>query len=125
MGIDALIGLILVYIVIIIWKGGEWAKKKAKHICAEESPKYGPCGFLDEKIDNQGYEPYSGNIHHFKGTYSTIIYRDKDHKETEFLEASSVEELKRKAYPILKERSETWRKRQAEKKKRKEREAQS
>lgn len=73
---------------------------------------------IDERLDNRGYTPFGGMVTFHHGQYHTVIFGDKDFL-TQWLEASSVEELQAKADPILKERHDLWLKRKARKKRRK------
>lgn len=110
-----ILSLFITYFIILICKGGEWfskeEKKREARERAEEPGTNNNHKFIDNAIDNRGYEPYDGLVRYRNGVYSTIIFGNKDYPITRYLNAGSIEELQKLADPLLEERKEAWAKR--------------
>ena len=110
-----IIALVITFFLIFLSKGEELllreSRKQRTREQAEELGGKRDCKFFNNAIDNRGYEPYDGLVQYWNGTYSTIIFGNKDYPITRYLNADSIEELQKLADPLLEERRVAWIKR--------------
>lgn len=107
-----IIALFITCFIILICKGDEWLSKESRKrrtkLQAKERRTNNNVRFIDNAIDNRGYEPYDGLVQYQNGVYSTIIFGNKDYPITRYLNADSIDELQKLADPLLEKRRDAW-----------------